>query len=346
MSSEKEKPLLLLIAYRAFGDWLYTVPVLPFLFDKYRVHLETNIKCAQLVHDDPRFAAITVFGYESINQNEWSTAFQERWSALEKELKPDRILNLNGTLEVTCIAERWQPEFNLPLPERRAHFSQHCFLDEVFLRCDVPLPAEPKLDEVYFHEWEHAWARAWRKKREGQFVVIIPIAGSTSQKVFHNWLAVTNAMLERFPDSVVYAAGDELCSSLVPEHPRIINMCGNIPIKQAVLLTKYADLVLGPETGLLVAAGMWGTPKIILSTTSGAGQMTKYHKNDYSMQAPIYCSPCHRAIYAESDCHEMRGSVAAKVLYPACSKSFPTELILEKVGAVYGRWKRDLQSVV
>lgn len=340
------KPKLLLIAYRAFGDWLYTVPLLPYLFERYEVYLETNIKCFQLVHNDPRFKWVSVFGYEAFAQSEWETIFPKRWEAVKEAVKPDRVLNLNGTLEVTCIAERWQKEFSLPIPERQQLFGKTAFIDAVFERAEIPVPENLKLDELYYDETELAWGERWKKSHEKDFVVIIPIAGSTSQKVFHNWLDVANGILERYENAVVYASGDEVCGKLVPQHPRIRNMCGNNPIKQSFLMAKYADMVIGPETGMLVAAGMWGTPKIMLGTTSSLYQMTKYHKNDFSLQAPIYCSPCHRAIYCESDCHEMRGDREKQTLYPACSKTFSTEKILEIVGGVYERSTKNLRRDV
>lgn len=339
-SAPGKKPRLLLIAYRAFGDWLYSVPILPHLFERYEVYLETNLKVYQLVHDDPRFADISVFAYEKYAPETWPELFEKRWKACEEKWKPDRILNLNGTLEVTCVALQWQKEFTLPWEERRAHFGKRSFVDAVFERAEIPVPTDPKLDEVYFHPHEIDFVARWRVKHSQHFVVILPIAGSTAQKVFHNYLDVTTEILNRYPEAVVYMAGDAACGLLVPQHPRVFNMAGNNPIKQSILMTKYADMVIGPETSLLVAAGLWGTPKIMFCTTSSIYQCCKYHKNDYSMQAPLPCSPCHRAIYYENDCETMLGDTHNKVLYPACSKSFPTEELLQRVGTVYDQWKR------
>ena len=67
MGKGKEK--LLLIGYRAYGDWLYASPALPYLFEKYDVHLETSYKGYELFHDDKRFKSISIFDIENYVMN-------------------------------------------------------------------------------------------------------------------------------------------------------------------------------------------------------------------------------------------------------------------------------------
>jgi ADP-heptose:LPS heptosyltransferase len=335
----KEK--LLLIAYRAYGDWLYTIPVLPYLFDKYDVYLETNWKIYNLVHNDPRFKHISYFIYEKYAKDSWSKVFPKRWDAVIKKIKPDRILNLNGSLEVKCIGENFQEEFYWELDKRREHFGKLSFYDAVFERCQIKPPKHLKLDELYYSSEEIQIVDAWRVKKKDKFIIILPIAGSTSQKVIHPFKVWTNLLLERYPEAEIYLAGDDICKALVPkDNPRIKNLCGfDIPIKQSFLMTKYADYVLGPETGIVVAAGMWGTPKTMLCTSSSKYQCVKYQKNDYSIQAPMYCSPCHRSIYYDTDCHTMLGDTKSKVVYPACTKIFSIDEIYPRIDKIYKNFR-------
>lgn len=331
----KEK--LLLIGYRAWGDWIYASPVIPILTEKYDVYLEINRKGHCLFGDDPRFKQIAVFAeFEGKAQDEYPDLFAKRWAEIREQVKPDVEINLNGTCEVTCIGERFQDEFYWPVGERRSWYGPNGFYDAVFRRCGISMDQPISLMGLYFDEEQEAHVKAWREKYKDNFVVILPIAGSTAQKIFHNYRDVAEAILDKYPDAVIYMAGDDACSDYVPQHERVKNICGNrLPFKQAVHMTKYADMVLGPETGLLAAAGMFGTPKVILATTSSVWQMTQYQKNDFSIQAPVPCSPCHRAIYFEADCETPVRDQDGKFQATACSKMFGVDNIMPRVDYVY-----------
>jgi len=334
-----KKKKLLLIAYRAFGDWIYTCPVLPYLFKEYDIYLETCTKVYMLVHNDPRFKHISFFQFEGLSDKDRIRAFNERWDKLKDLIKPDKCINLNGTLELECVAERGQKEFYLKLEDRRLHFANKTFYKAVFDRCEIPIPINLDLQQLYYTKKEIQIVEKWASKFNNKFIIIMPIAGSTSQKVIHNFKTWVYTILDEFPESVVYIAGDELCKSLVPvDNPRIKNLCGNdIPIKQTFLMVKYANYVVGPETGILVAAGMWGTPKTMLCTTSSVFQCNQFHKNDYSIQTKIYCSPCHRAIYHVEDCPEMKK--CGDNYYPQCVKEFNLYEVIKYIKPLYKQFQ-------
>ncbi len=329
------KPKLLLIRYAAFGDFIYMSALLPFLFEKYDVHFEMNTKGAHLFHDDPRFVGKSYFAIEDYDPQDYPTAFEKRWQEVREAVKADHELNLNGTLEATCIAERFQPEFFESVGNRRVRFGVHGFYDTVFERAGIDMPVDLNTAGMWFSDEEMAWGEKWRARHKDQFVVIIPMAGSTRQKLFHPYQEIADAIIAQHDNAVVYFAGDTSLADFVPKGPRYFSMCNLMPIKQSVLMTKFADMVIGPETSLLAAAGMWGTPKIMFCTTSSVWQICQYHKNDFSVQADIWCSPCHRSIYAATDCHEMLKKDDGEPLYPACTKRVPVATILERVHHIH-----------
>lgn len=331
------KPKLLLIAYRALGDHLYWCPLIPILTEKFDVYLETNTKGYALFYDDPRFKQIAVYtDYEGKDRSEYDALFHARWEKVRKQVKADVEINLNGTLEVECIGEAFQEQFYWPVGERRAFYGKSGFYDAVFKRCGLEVPKNINLQGMYFTPEQIANCERWRKEHEGQFVVILALAGSTAQKVVHSYREICEQILAHYPDAFIYLAGDETCRPWVFKHPRVGTMIGDdVSLKQAVHRTQYADMVIGPETFLLVAAGMFGTPKIFLATTSSVWQMTQYQKNDFSIQAPIYCSPCHRAIYYRGDCENEVVTDKNEFLATACMKQFRTEDILKRVDYVY-----------
>jgi len=317
------------------------------LFEKYEVYLECSFKDYQLVHNDPRFAKVAMFAIENCSEDpeERYKQYTERWNKLREQIKPDLEINLNGSLEVSCIAQSFQEEFEQPVGVRRVTLGLNGFYDAVFARAGIQVPNPLRTDGLYFSDEEKAWAEAWNEKTKHNFRIVIPLSGSTDQKRFWDASKLALMIVEKYSDAVVYLAGDDRYVSEIPQHERIRNMCGtNVSIKQAVLLCKYMDMVVGPETFLLVAAGMWGTPKIIMATASSVYQMAQYQANDYSIQSPIWCSPCHRAIYKKSDCESP--IEAGNNWYPACTKRFSLDVIMERIQKVYELRAGNLQQGV
>ena len=157
-------------------------------------------------------------------------------------------------------------------------------------------------------------------------VVLVVLAGSCAQKVYPR---TPELMCDLAGKAKVYIMGDDSTADFSLDHPNIVNLSGKIPIKQAILMTRYADFVFGGETGLLVAAGMWGTPKMMLCTSASVYQACKYHKNDHSMQADTPCSPCHRAIYTDEDCESLDRE--GEDCYPSCTGAFDYNRIRETI---------------
>jgi hypothetical protein len=282
------------------------------------VFLETNNKGYQLFHDDPR-VSLTHYDINAVPVEQQLPIAQERWAKLEEELEPDRVINLWQTLETECIAERHQDAFFLPVTERREIFGNKNFYEAVGERCGMDVPDD--LTGLYFTERQITWAKKWRASISMP-VVLVVLAGSCAQKVYPR---SPELMMELAQKAKVYILGDDSTAGLEFEHPNIKNLSGVIPIKQAILMTKYADFVFGGETGLLVAAGMWGTPKTMLCTSASVYQACKYHENDYSLQADIPCSPCHRAIYTQADCESL--DCEGEDCYPACTSAFDYDTI-------------------
>lgn len=336
----------MLIGYRAYGDFLYALPAIRQLLDMYDVHFEINGKGYELFHDDPRFAGITFFdvdGWVRKDPVEAWTLAHERWSKLEKEVGADRTINLFRTLETECIAEKYMPIFKDSVEKRRAKFGLKNFYEAVYDKCGLAMPDELDTEGLYYTDDQWAWAENWKKRHKDDFIIIMPIAGSCSHKVYPDMPKLTYAILDKYPNAVIYLAGDSSVAHAQWNHPRIHHTCGDISFKQMVLMTKYADYVFGGETGLVVAAGMWGTPKTMLCTASSVYQCCKYHKNDYSIQANIKCSPCHKAIYTVDDCDSMVNE--DDVSYPKCITTFDFDKIMDTISEVYDLRQGVLRKV-
>jgi len=332
---------LLLIGYRGYGDWLYAVPALPFLFKEYEVHIEMSFRGWEFFHDDPRFAGKTVFDVEDLYDqirsgkplNEMEIVYQ-RWDAVEKEVKPDKVVNLFRTLESKCLAERYQPEFKYSLEDRQKRFGKLDWYEPAFDACGIPFPDDLDTTGLYYKPESLNWAEGWKATHNGQFIIMIPVAGSGLQKSYPQMKELVYEILDKYENAVIYLVGG-INNEQNWRHKRIYHVFGDMPYKQVVLMAKHANLVIGPETGLHVAAGMWGTPKIQLCNLSNVWQLNNKHKNDYSIQSQCECSPCHKMINSIFDCDKT--VVHDFGMVSECTMMYDKELILENIETVYNK---------
>ena len=87
--------------------------------------------------------------------------------------------------------------------------------------------------------------------------------------------------------------------------PRITRTAGKWSIRETLAFLPYCDFVIGPETGVLNAAGMMNIPTIVFLSHSSENNFSKYCKNTYSLApdpADCPCYPCHKMIYGWESC--------------------------------------------
>lgn len=330
------KPSLLLIGYRAYGDWVYTVPILPYLFERYEVHLETTMKGHELFHEDPRFSGISVFEFGQYPKEQQEAVVKERWEALEAELKPDKVINLWQSLETQVVCEDWMPIFWEPAEKRREEYGDKNMYESVFKHAGIPFPDELALDSFHFTEKQTSWGEKWRKSHEGEFLILMGLAGSNAQKIYPYMRDLTYGILDKYPNSRIYLIGDMSTANIKWSHERIVHAQGKTPIKQSFLMTKHADMVIAPETGLAAAAGMFGTHKIMLCTSNSPHVCCHHQPNDHSMQSSADCSPCFRAIYGIEHCEGIEiMDDEDKTPYCKCIFGFDNDEIMKVVQTAY-----------
>jgi len=304
------KDKLVLIRYGAYGDLIFMAGVLPYLLEKYDILFETNTKGMHLFQGDPRFLHISHYEPWRIPEENRERIVKEHWEKVKESFPEARYLNFWQAMEGTGIVPEWHPDALLPIEERRKKYEIN-FYEQHFEMADIPIPKDfvPQ-HAIWYSEEEENQVKKWRHRNKDFFVMLIPVAGSTLQKVFPTWLpSFSRKLIDVFPKLKIYLLGDYDCSDEEWEYERtksLIYKRGRpvVGFKQALLMAKYADYVFGPETGLLVGAGMWGTPKTTLMTGASLNQFAKYHLNDYSVQSLAPCSPCYRTCYTAELCEK------------------------------------------
>jgi hypothetical protein len=127
-------------------------------------------------------------------------------------------------------------------------------------------------------------------------------------------------------------------------------LAGRTKIRESLVLSKYADLVFGPESVLINGAGCFDTPKIPLLSHSSHENLCKYFVNDYCLEPNIKiakCYPCHQLHYTLNSCPlikiEIDGQEAAEG--PACAMgAIELERLYNRLNEVENATKQPVES--
>lgn len=293
------KTRCLTIRWGAYGDLLYCLPTLEALKREYGyLHLETGSRGKMLFAHHPAFDRISEFDVGKYPVAEHMKVAELRWKALE-DAGWDKVVNFWRCLEVSCIAEEGQEEFFYPRERRKEIFSGRNFYETHFRKAGLPIPEPFDCGTFHFDDATAFWMEKWKKDHGDTFSVAIALCGSTGQKVPFYMKELAREIIDSFPGTNIYLVGNKEAQSqeFTFGEKNVCHTSGTWSYLQSLALMKLVDYVIGPETSLLVGAGMFGTPKSMICTSCGVEQATKYHKNDFSIQSTYKCSPCYRAIY-------------------------------------------------
>lgn len=355
---------IIICRYGAWGDSVILTPVLKRLKeDGYHITLNCTKRAFPVLKYNPNIDAYLMQEDDLIPNNQLS----EYWAEISKGY--DRFLNMSETLEAKFLFSPFQEkrfpdpnnpdedvllrfgqkEYYLSVEERRAlcsHTNYYDYALQVAGYNDVEKPT----GELYYSPLEEALCRAFRERFKDYFLILWCLSGSSMHKM---WLGAEETALNllfKHKDIITLTVGDYPCKLIEWQDQRNISMIGEWDIRTSMLMTKYVDLVISPETGILNAAGCFDTPKIGLLTHSSKTNLTKHFNNDYSIQAHIDCSPCHRMIYMDNfrDCPligggEEKGGIDACAC--AGTESFQPRKVMQVVEEVYDKWKSKRRGV-
>jgi ADP-heptose:LPS heptosyltransferase len=342
----------LVIRWGAYGDLLYALPYFEAVKKEYgHLQLETGTRGEELLKHNPTFDKITAFDSAKYPQDQQLAVAEIRWNTLMDAYPWDYSVNLWRTLEVECIPEEWQPEYFWPRERRRDHFGKNVFTENPFLRGGLPIPEPYSMGTHYFPHEIGYWMPHWKKENKDNFIVAFAVAGSTCQKVPVGFKDLAKRIIDRYPETKIYLLGSgsgwmnikaaDLQFSFGEKN--VAQLVDQTPYHRALALVKMADYVIGPETSLLVSAGMFGTPKTMICTSCSVAQATAHNANDFSIQSDAPCSPCHRAIYHDKFCVTKETTLG---ILPACNTMYDAEKILAGVDFAYSIRKQRAEVEV
>jgi len=292
----------LVIRLGAYGDMIILTPAIKKLKKLgYYVILNTGKRGRDVFKNNPN-----VDEYIDYDDEKPPASLEDYWKDLQTRVDPDLFCNFSESLECNVALHPIQPAYNYTKRERMAMVADINYYDatetwlqeKAVLKDGQRLPklGLQKLPKLYFSKEEVKEAEGCLKP--GAFNILWQLSGSAKQKVYPWSDFVIGEVLKNYEGVHFITTGDERCQMLESiTDEAITNLSGKIPVRTAFCLTKMVDLVVSPDTGVLHASGCFNTPKIGILGHTTRKNITKYFKNDYSLEADCDCAPCLRMIY-------------------------------------------------
>lgn len=315
----------LVVRLGAYGDMIQISPLLRKLKeDGYYVSVYTKKRAQPVLLHNPRVDEIIIHD-DTIKPEE----LPELYKKLETQC--DRFINLSGSIEGGLLKIQGTMEYEWPKWKRHVE----CNVNYVDRTMSVGgYESKGEATELFFSLTEERQAKKLKQKHKGKFFILWALAGSSYHKAYPYAEYVARAILNAHEDVVIYTVGDAFTQLIEWQHPRTHNASDLWSIRKTMSMTKYADLVIGPETGVLNAAGCFDTPKIIFLSHSTEENLSKYWKNVNPIIPSVDCYPCHRLIYENEQCELEPG-----IKSPICASRIPWRLVVNEIEAVYKKWR-------
>lgn len=283
--------------YGAFGDLIQASSILPGLKKQgYHITLYTTKNGYEIVKHDPNIDKFIIQGQDQVP----NPALGDFWNSLKK--KYDKFINLSESVEGSLLALQGRVIHDWP------HEARHKMLNKNYMEVTHDIAEVPHdfKQKFYANEEEKTWAKT-EKAKIGGTVILWSLAGSAVHKTWPHLDSALARILIQHKDAKVVLIGDTLCQLLEQgweNEPRIIRRSGVWTIRQSLSFAQVADMVIGPETGVLNAVGMESVPKIIMLSHSSEENLTKHWKNTTVLVPKTKCHPCHLMHYNFDYCHQ------------------------------------------
>jgi len=324
----------LVIRYGAMGDMIMITPILRQLKkDGYNVVLNCSEYATQVLKENPNIDEFIVQQKDVIPNDQ----LDEYWAEISKGF--DKVVNLTGTIEQDLLKVQGKEEFNWSHRKRRKECDKN-YIDYSMERAGYPeLKGEPT--ELFFTEQEEGLVRVFLENHKGKFLIVWAMSGSSMHKAYPWSEYIAGSICQKYwNETLIVTVGDDISRILEWNLPNTLSRCGVFTIRQSMILTKYANLVIGPETGMLNAAGCYDTPKIIFLSHSSEANLTKYWKNVMALHPEnCRCHPCHKLIYVDT-C--LKGKINER---PRCAENIKPETVFKAFEQRFKEWNNGRESI-
>lgn len=302
---------ILVVRLGAYGDMIIITPFLRFLasLGQELVVLTQDQGFNEILPGNPHVAQLVHHQRDSVP----GALLHDYLVALQDKFECDELIDLCESIEVNIALDPTDPRYTWTKQERFALCNRN-YYEETFLfgarqiksqrlRRAVEKaaggPSESLRGELFFTREEEDALQDFRADGLGTYTILWGLSGSGRNKAYPWADPVMDKLLARHADIRIVTVGDKACQILEmgSDHPRLLRRSGVWSFRTSALVaTRYCDLVVSPDTGLLHAAGTSAVDKVGLLGHTTRENITKHFLNDYSLEANAECAPCMRLI--------------------------------------------------
>jgi predicted SAM-dependent methyltransferase/ADP-heptose:LPS heptosyltransferase len=295
------------VRYGGFGDMLQMSSILPGLKrEGYHVTVMTTPMGQSPLIADPHIDAWIIQDNNQVPNPELHV-YWEHWRK-----KFDRWVNLSEATEASAIAYPGRSPYYWTDRARRSYFGRVNYLElihEIAGIDDAP--------NIVFYPTpeEKQWAEEQYRQFGDRPVIVWSLSGSSFHKAYP-WTDNVVARLMLETDAVVVFVGDIACQILEQgweNEKRVLCTSGKWSIRQTLAFAQHAEVVVGPETGVVNSVGFNAfVHKVILLSHSSEYNLCKGWVN-YKALTPkdAPCYPCHKMHLTKESCVEDQETGAA-----------------------------------
>jgi ADP-heptose:LPS heptosyltransferase/predicted SAM-dependent methyltransferase len=319
------KQRALVIRFGAIGDQIMAASVIPLLKEQgFHVTYMTTPDAQQVLLHNPNIDEWLIQDKDQVPNLQLGAYIETLGS------RYDRIVNLCESIEGSLLVLPGRPSHSWPAEARRKALGTVNYLERTHDLAGVPYRFAARFHPT---KEERQEALAFKSSLGGP-VVMWAINGSSVHKVYPFTNVVVDRLLRRTDARVILSAGpgegEELQAAIIQtldrqadlDLSRVIGIAGEWDIRRALTFAEYADVVVGPETGLVNAAGMLATPTVVMLSHSSRENLTKHWRNTIVLEPPLLTTPCfscHRLHYGWDHCpkvEETGGALCASNIAP------------------------------
>lgn len=318
----------LVIRVGGIGDALMASSIFPGLVDQgYEVHVDTSPIGEEALRNDPHVRAFLVTPLGVVPKEKTL----DHWRA--RSLGYQKVVNLMESCENALLTIPSQSAFYWDHEARHRLFNGS-YLEYQHAVAGVPMPARQR-----FYPSEEEAKRAAEVCAGGP-VVLYCLAGSHFHKIWPYAREYVSRLLD-LSDARIVLSGGPRDKNMVAEiytyltgagqdHARVIDGT-KFALRDTLALATVADVVVGPETGVMHAAAFEANAKVLLLSHSSRQNLeTGWRNTEFLEPSGLGCFPCHRLHLVDGFCNrEVADGVAA------CAKMIG-------VGAVLGATMKAL----
>lgn len=264
----------------------------------------------------------------------------------------DHVVNLGESIEGHIVKLPQRVDYYWPDPVRRKASAINF---EEWTACIGGVEFKPGWMRFYPSEEEKAWANMAKSKlcKNGEKLALWAVGGSGEQKIWP-YLSAALTQLSQEPDVIWALVGhgerDERIADEAVTHAAhfggdtskmALLMHGfKASMRDIMALGQLADLVVGPETGLMNAVAYApGVSKVIYLSHSSPENIPKHWTDTTVLTPDTSLFPCHRMHYQDNPCPRDHNG------HPTCSAALKPKTVVDAVREALRAKRREQLTV-